>query len=74
MAPATIPFVYSTYIGGSDPDSGADIAVDGLVTAYVTGETNSLTFQLDTIRIRSNFNSALSMVISGCRIIYDHEL
>jgi Beta-propeller repeat/FG-GAP-like repeat len=36
--------VYSTYLGGSDDDSGAGIAVDAAGNAYVTGLTNSINF------------------------------
>jgi hypothetical protein len=36
--------VYSTYLGGSDFDSGQDIAVDGSRSAYVTGATRSANF------------------------------
>jgi hypothetical protein len=40
-----VPYlVYSTFLGGSDIDSGSGIAVDGLGDAYVTGWTNSLDF------------------------------
>jgi hypothetical protein len=35
---------YATYLGGSDGDSGADIAVDSTGAAYVTGVTRSLDF------------------------------
>lgn len=33
--------IYAGYIGGSVDDYGADIAVDGLGNAYITGETSS---------------------------------
>ena len=36
--------VYSTYLGGSDDDRGAGIAVDGAGNAYVTGSTISVDF------------------------------
>jgi pimeloyl-ACP methyl ester carboxylesterase len=35
---------YSTYLGGTDSDSGYDIAVDGKGSVYVTGVTNSTDF------------------------------
>jgi Beta-propeller repeat len=36
--------LYSTYLGGSASDGAEDIAVDGAVSAYVTGETRSTNF------------------------------
>jgi Beta-propeller repeat len=36
--------VYSTYLGGSQPDGGAYVAVDGGNNAYVTGQTESSPF------------------------------
>jgi len=41
---ATGARVYSTYLGGSNQDSGNGIAVDGAGSAYVTGRTFSLNF------------------------------
>jgi hypothetical protein len=41
-APATI--AYSTYLGGSQADSGIGIAVDSARAAYVTGNTSSPNF------------------------------
>jgi hypothetical protein len=36
--------VYSTYLGGSDEDTGTDIAVDSAGNAYICGETLSTNF------------------------------
>ncbi len=40
--------VYSTYLGGNDPDSGQDIAVDPAGNVYVAGDTNSFDFPTTT--------------------------
>jgi hypothetical protein len=42
--PSGSALVYSTYLGGSQTDVGASIAVDGGGNAYVTGQTNSPNF------------------------------
>lgn len=42
--PSGSAHVYSTYLGGSDFEGGADIAVDVTGSAYVVGETKSTNF------------------------------
>lgn len=44
LDPGGAALVYSTYLGGSGDDSGADVVTDASGTAYVTGETNSPNF------------------------------
>jgi hypothetical protein len=44
LNPTGSALVYSTYLGGSDGDSGQGIAVDNSEDAYVTGSTASINF------------------------------
>ncbi|MGI8992548.1 MAG: SBBP repeat-containing protein [Bryobacteraceae bacterium] len=44
LNPTGNTLLYSTYLGGSDYDSGNAIAVDAAGSAYVTGDTSSLNF------------------------------
>jgi len=44
LNPAGSALVYSTYLGGSDGDSGVGIAVDSSGSAYITGGTYSSNF------------------------------
>jgi len=44
LNPAGSALVYSTYLGGSNEDSGQGIAVDTVGNAYVTGHTDSTNF------------------------------
>src|SRR5207247_4028372 len=44
LNPAGNALAYSTYLGGSDSDAGAGIAVDKNGGAYVTGYTSSANF------------------------------
>jgi hypothetical protein len=44
LSPAGDALVYSTYLGGSDDESGIGIAVDGAGSAYITGSTESTDF------------------------------
>lgn len=44
LDPAGAMLVYSTFLGGSFPDLGSDIKVDGAGRAHVTGNTGSVNF------------------------------
>ena len=44
LNPTGSQLVYSTYLGGSGPDAGLGIAVDGAHNAYITGGTSSTNF------------------------------
>jgi len=44
LSPSGSSVVYSTFLGGSDSDQGAGIAVDRAGSAYVTGSTKSTDF------------------------------
>jgi hypothetical protein len=46
--PSGTTLVYSTYLGGTDDDWGAGIAVDGTGNAYMTGTTPSTDFPLQS--------------------------
>jgi hypothetical protein len=47
--------IYSTYIGGSDSDSGTDIAIDGSGNAYITGYTWSTDYDITTGAFQISF-------------------
>ncbi len=47
------PLVYSTYLGGTDPDVGQGIAVDATGNAYVTGNTVSTDFPTTLLAFQS---------------------
>ncbi len=48
LSPAGNSLVYSSYLGGINGDAGKGIAVDGVGSAYVTGETSSSNFPTAT--------------------------
>ena len=51
--------VYSTYLGGSDDDSGFGIAVDGAGSAYVTGYTGSTDFPTTAGAVQTTYAGGL---------------
>ena len=50
--------VYSTFLGGTDFEVGADIAVDGMGRAYVTGGTRSADYPTTPGAFDTSFNGA----------------
>jgi len=52
--PTGTALVYSTYLGGSDADSGQAIAVDAQGNAYITGYTYSMDFPTQSALQSSN--------------------
>ncbi len=44
LSPAGNTLIYSSYLGGSGPDTGNAIAVDSAGDAYIAGDTSSLNF------------------------------
>ena len=62
LNPQGSALIYSTYLGGSNIDSGRGIAADAAGNAYVTGFTGSSEFPLVTgaLRTRSKFYTSLN--------------
>ncbi len=66
-------FVYSTYLGGSDGDYGAGIAVDGAGCAYVMGVTDSVDFPTeDALYAHSGFRDVFVTKITDNSMPPDH--
>ena len=55
---------YSTYLGGSDSDTGCEIVVDGKGNAYVTGETRSTNFPNTACAVDRTYNGELDAFIT----------
>jgi hypothetical protein len=67
LNPTGSALVYSTYLGGSQADAGAGIAVDGNKNVYVTGQTGSSDFPVSnaTQGTLGGGNDAFVTEISG---------
>ncbi|MCS7027672.1 MAG: SBBP repeat-containing protein [Bacteroidia bacterium] len=46
LSPDGVHLQYSTYLGGSNDDTGFDVFVDAAFNAYVTGRTNSTNYDI----------------------------
>jgi hypothetical protein len=72
--------VYSTYLGGSDNDAGAGIAVDGSGNAYVTGDTGSTNFPTTAGAFQTTIGGSYSNAFitkinpSGSALVYSTYL
>jgi len=58
------PLVYSTFLGGSNSDSGSDIAVDTFGSAYVTGTTESPNFPTTVGAFDTTHNGATDAFVT----------
>jgi len=75
LNPAGTAIVYSTFLGGSDYDTGSGIAVDGAGNAYVTGLTYSSTFPVSLSSIQPSIAAAPDAFVTkinptGTAIVY----
>jgi hypothetical protein len=71
--------VYSTYLGGAEPDSGTSIAVDAAGRAFVTGDTSSVDFPttpgaVQTINAGRTDGFVASLSRSGATLRYSTYL
>ncbi len=74
LNPAGSALVYSTYLGGSDFDSGSGLAVDSAGSAYVTGGTPSANWPITPGAFDTTFNGGDGYVTkvdpAGARLVY----
>jgi hypothetical protein len=61
LSPAGSALLYSTYLGGSQSDIGADVALDTSANPYVTGHTFSMDFPATTGAFDTVFNGDTSV-------------
>lgn len=62
LNPSGSGLVYSTYLGGSGNDEAANITIDSLGNAYVTGDTTSLNFPVTPGAFSTTYNGGFSDV------------
>jgi hypothetical protein len=58
LNPAGSALVYSTYLGGSETDGGAGIAIDSMGNAYVIGSTTSINFPVTSGAFQTTLGSS----------------
>lgn len=73
------PLVYSTYVGGSDDDSGYEIAVDESGYVYITGYTESNNFPTTAGTYDTSFNGVYDAFVTkinpdGTSLVYSTYL
>jgi hypothetical protein len=70
--------LYSTYLGGTQNDNGAGVAVDTSGNAYVTGTTSSSDFPVTAGAFQTTFDSQASFVtklnVTGSALLYSTYL
>jgi len=69
------PLVYSTYIGGSSKDEGYAIAVDGSGSAYVTGWTQSINYDVTLGAFQTIYGGGVDVFVTklnttGTALVY----
>jgi len=64
LNPTGSALVYSTYLGGSQDDSGDDIVVDSRGGAYVVGSTESADFPTTAAAFDSSYNGNFDVFVS----------
>jgi Big-like domain-containing protein/beta-propeller repeat-containing protein len=61
--------VYSTYLGGSNSDSGAGIALDSVGNAHVTGSTASANFPTTVGAFDTSFNGVVDAFVTKLDLV-----
>ena len=64
LTPTGKAMIYSTYLGGSDPDQSQGIAVDAAGSAYVTGYTESTNFSTTSGVIQPTFGGRIDAFVA----------